>query len=119
MFANGNRLSTGEMEALFNFLNQPMVMDVPTLDGHSRSMIFGDGGFNDANGVPALVHKKVRKIISVHFITGHPAIFDLSPIDAVLEDWASVAHFFGLILDSMQSRLSNPYSDEAFFRSVQ
>mmetsp|Transcript_3006 Transcript_3006/g.4383 ORF Transcript_3006/g.4383 Transcript_3006/m.4383 type:complete len:547 (+) Transcript_3006:305-1945(+) len=82
-------------------LDEEMVLDIPTADGNSRSMVFADGGFNDPNGLPALVHKKVRKIISTHYLSFDEKIFNLM-------GWTSIVPLFGMVPDSWIELLSDP-----------
>jgi len=56
-------------EELMKALDSPLVLDVPTTSGDKRSMVLADGGYNDGTGIPALVQKKVKKIVSVLYTT--------------------------------------------------
>lgn len=57
---------------IFNFLSKfppnlqnPISVAIPTADGGKREMTFSDGGYNDFVGIPPLVQKKTKKIISI------------------------------------------------------
>ncbi len=79
---------------LLPVLNSPLTINIPTgVDGNNREMTLADGGYNDGSGIPALVQKKVRKIICTAFNSGDDSVWNTSPpiyVQNVLLD------FFGL-----------------------
>ena len=74
------------------FIQTPSTVTIPTADGVKQEMAFSDGGYNDFTGVIALVHKKVRNIISILGPT------DISPgFDLGLSLFTTYGRFFGLV----------------------
>jgi len=60
---------------ILTVLNTPITINMPTADGNYREMTLGDSGYNDSTGIPALVHKGVRKIICTFYSSGYDYIF--------------------------------------------
>jgi hypothetical protein len=84
----------GDDQALQD-LSQQEKINIPTGDdGDSRDMFITDGGFNDGSGIPALVQKKVRKIVSV--ISMYEIPRDRHPLDSLeIQTWGQLKHYFG------------------------
>jgi hypothetical protein len=77
---------------ILTVLNTPITINMPTADGNYREMTLADSGYNDSTGIPALVHKGVRKIICTVYNSGEDENFLKKPYDLV--DFF-MAQFFG------------------------
>jgi hypothetical protein len=75
-------------------INQPIKINIPTADGSHREMVLADGGSNDGTGIPALVQRRVRKIIGTVFWSAQEWLFDVKPYAAGMD--VMMSPFFGL-----------------------
>jgi hypothetical protein len=83
---------TEEQQSL---LNRPIKINIPTADENRREMVLLDAGANgDGTGIPALVQKKVRKIIGTSYFSEQDWLFDVKPYAAGME--GQISSFFGL-----------------------
>lgn len=77
----------------------PSTIDLQTADGGKRNMVITDGGYNDMNGIMALVQKKVRKIICNFYRTGEnidvEQLAALGPQIFPAFSWGPLASYFG------------------------
>jgi hypothetical protein len=87
------------MQQLEPILNGPITINIPTADGNHREMVVSDSGYNDESGVPALVQKKVRKIICTSFSSGNDGLF----MDTVSNYVFQTSSWFGLHLPTSRS----------------
>jgi len=85
-------------------MNEPIKINIPTADGSHREMVLADGGSNDGTGIPALVQRRVRKIIGTVYWSAQDWLFDAKPYDAGMVPIMSP--FFGLSIGGNQN-LSN------------
>lgn len=81
---------------LIALMNEPLTQHIPMANGETREMAFTDGGLTDANGIPALLDKKVNKIIMPVYGTGGPEVTE--GIGPVLATLGTILPYFGLIL---------------------
>jgi len=71
---------------------KPLTALIPTADGDKREMVFTDGGYVDATGIPALVNQKTKNIISVWCPSAESVIPDIR-----LQLYFLIGPFFGIL----------------------
>jgi hypothetical protein len=83
------------------------INDIPRVDDNHREMVVSDGGYNDGTGIPALVQKKVRKIICTPFSSGNESLFqNQASLSAI-----NVGSFFGVSIGDGPADLRNHMFD--------
>lgn len=75
-----------------NIAGAPLILDIPTADGDTRSMAFTDGGSVDGSGIPSLIKLNTKKIIFPLMATGSRAsVIAYNPVNVALNSLKS--HF--------------------------
>jgi hypothetical protein len=98
-------------QELLPVLNGPITINIPTADGNHREMALADGGYTDGSGIPALVQKKVRKIICTAFSSGDEMVWNTSPPIIAVE---FLLDFFGLTSKDAVSLFWRPLTRHIF-----